>query len=246
MRVQPQPLHIAAIGRRHEGLARETAARLQAAGIQAESKAEDGSIRVSAGGSDPREFRSVPFRGDAGLQMLRLDVEKYRKMGYRANKSCGLHIHINALDLSPADRKALHTFGRWIEADAFKMVHPNRMTNHYCEKLKRSFNPNEAGDRYRWMNLSAWHKHRTVEFRLHHGTTLAERVYEWTKVCLAIMENGLKLGRMSRRPPGSILDMLNMSPRDRNYWTRAAKYYHGSSTEFGSPTLQITPNEDDA
>jgi hypothetical protein len=151
------------------------------------------------------------------------DVAAYRKMGYRGNASCGLHVHIDALDLSNADRTALFRFGRWIQDDMYKLVSPGRAASMYCLKLGRNF----PRARYHWLNLLAYQKHRTVEVRLHHGTTNPERIGEWVKLCLRVVEMGLKLGRLSRKPEMTMFQLLDLTPYEVAYWTEVGKSIHG-------------------
>src|SRR5581483_7786401 len=60
----------------------------------------DSSIEPDEGAEDEEgtEWRSPPFKGDGGLDRLFRDVKLIRDMGYRANQSCGLHVHVDAID----------------------------------------------------------------------------------------------------------------------------------------------------
>jgi hypothetical protein len=94
----------------------------------------------------------------------------------------------------------------------------------------------DVSDRYKWLNLSAYERHRTVENRLHHGTTLPERTLEWAKVCMLIVERGMKLGHLPARPAGqSLFDLLLFTPYQKNYWTRIAQKLHGRTVAFAVP-----------
>lgn len=191
-------------------------------------RTSDGSIRPESGAlsGSAREFRSPPFRGDGGLAMLFADMKKIRAMGYRANKSCGFHVHVDAIDLKDTDLVALNRFGCWIQDDIFKLVATSRTDNQYCQKLSNSIS---GGDRYMWLNLKpSWQKHRTVEFRLHHGITMPDRATEWVKVCLAIVEKGLRLGYQGSRPSGATMDLLGFTKFQKDYWSAVSKALHGT------------------
>lgn len=190
-------------------------------------RASDGSIRPENGAlnGSAREFRSPPFRGDGGLAMLSAEIKKIRQMGYRANKSCGFHVHVDAIDLKDSDLSALNRFGGWIQDDIFKLVATSRVDNQYCQKLGSRL----TSDRYMWWNLKpSWTKHRTVEFRLHHGITMPERATEWVKVCLSIVEMALRLGYGNRRPTGNVMDLLGFTKFQKDYWTAVSKALHGA------------------
>lgn len=197
-------------------------------------RAQDGSIRPEEGGVRPTEFRSPPFRGDEGLAMLSTDVKKIRAMGYRANKSCGLHVHVDAIDLKTGDLAALNKFGNWIQNDLYKFVAPSRTGNQYCRKLNGTL----SNERYHWLNLKpSWDRHRTVEFRLHHGITIPERTTEWVKVCLAIVEKGLRIGYQSRCPSMSLMEMLGFTEFQKKYWTSISKALHGERAVLNGASL---------
>ena len=187
-------------------------------------KKTDGSIRPESGSTGGAEFVSPPYFGDGGLAMLNTAVKKIRNMGYRANKSCGLHVHVDALDFKTAEFEALNRFGLWIQNDVYKLVAPSRSGNHFCQEIN---NRVEASERYRWMNMKpAWDRHRTVEFRLHHGVTNPERVYEWVKVCLSIVERGLRYGHLPTKPNLQFFDLLGLSKFQQDYWKSVAHGLH--------------------
>jgi len=150
-------------------------------------------------------------------------------MGFRANKSCGLHCHIDMADSSEEDRKALHKFGTWIEAEVFKLVAKTRGNNRFCRRLAGF--ESDMNDKYKWMSLQSYNRHKTVEFRLHHGCTQPEVVAEWAKVCLRIVEQGMKLGRMEQKPNGSLFELLDFSKYEKKFWLSSAKKLHGREVE---------------
>lgn len=194
----------------------------------------DGSIRPDPGATESVEFKSPPFKGDGGLHMLYSDVKKLRDMGFRANSSTGLHCHVDMISSSVEDRRAIYKFGTWIQDDIYKLVARSRGVAQYCRKLTTTM---ERADRYVWLNVKhAYERHRTIEFRLHHGTTQADRIVEWAKVCLRIVETGLKLGRHRQRPEGSLFQLLSFNAYEVEYWTDVARLLHGAEVQFeGGP-----------
>lgn len=190
----------------------------------------DGSIRQDPGATESREFRSPPLKGDEGLRLLREGTKKIRDMGFRANKTCGMHVHVGMVGSTLEDRKSVHKFGRWIQDDIYKLVAKSRSQSRFCEKIGQSMT---NSDRYKWLNMEpAFERHGTVEFRLHHGTTQPDRIVEWVKVCLHIVESGLKMGRMRTRPTGSMMDLLGFTVYEKNYWTDVARSLHGQDVQF--------------
>jgi len=131
---------------------------------------------------------------------------------------------------SVEDRKALYKFGNWVQEDIYKLVARSRTNGQYCKKLSTTM---DRADRYVWLNMRhAFDRHRTCEFRLHHGTTQPDRIVEWVKVCLRIVEMGLKLGRSRTRPDGSMFDLLGFNAYEREYWTDVARSLHGADVAF--------------
>ena len=191
-------------------------------------RGSDASIHPDPGCSDPTEFKCSPLRGDEGLRLLYTGVQRIRDLGYRANTSCGLHAHVSLLDTAPEEREALRTFGLWIEQDIYKLVAPSRREVTYCRPL----NQGNRNERYKWLNLMSWERHRTVEFRFHHGCTRPLAVVEFVKLCLRIVERGLKLGHKAQKPGGGIFDLLGLSAYEREYWTATAKKLHGENVVF--------------
>jgi hypothetical protein len=193
-------------------------------------KVGDGSITGDRGNSGTAEFRSPPHKGDSGLAKIYTAVNNIRSMGYRANRTCGLHVHIDAIDTTELQRGYIRKFCSWIEGDIFKLVARNRRGNQYCSDLGGA---TSRGDRYRWLNLEAYEKHGTLEFRLHHGTTQPERTVEWVKVCLSMFEMGLQIGRLANKPDSSLFHLLGFSAYQVKYWTTVAKSLHGDAVTFG-------------
>lgn len=62
-------------------------------------------------------------------------------------------------------------------------------TCHTVEEVINTTCPGGADfGRYRKLNLQAFKRHRTVEFRQHSGTTDADKAEHWIRLCLAIVE----------------------------------------------------------
>lgn len=65
--------------------------------------------------------------------------------------------------------------------------------------------------RYRKLNLQAFNRHRTVEFRQHSGTTDADKAEHWIRLCLAIVEKAPRCRiRNGNRPVRSATYEMNL------------------------------------
>lgn len=191
-------------------------------------EAQDGSIHPPEDDeeevSEIVEWRSPPFVGDAGLETLRRQVLKIRDMGFRTNRTCSVHAHIDISDTSTVEREALHRFGTWIEGDIYSFVAPSRREVIYARPLSEQ--SRSGSERYKWLNIEpAFERHKTVEVRLHHGTVDSERIVEWLKVCLRIVERGLRLGTLPEKPNLDTFKLLDLTKYERAYWSEVIERF---------------------
>lgn len=150
----------------------------------------DGSLT----GNNTFELVSPVLEGEAGLQQLQKVCWVLDYCDVKVNDSCGLHIHMDAADFTIETWRNLAITYRRLESiiDAF-MPHSRRQ-NSYCkslisiseqrileaqnvEQLRSVFN----NDRYRKLNLEAYARHRTVEFRQHSGTINFTKMENWIR-----------------------------------------------------------------
>lgn len=138
------------------------------------------------------------------------------------NRQCGLHVHIEVRDFSASDLRRLIALWTRYEPFFFEMLPASRSRNTYCPPmrkttwdgtsdyqwptLQRALNANTedeflrtirsyASERYRSLNLDHFWSRSTIEFRLHSGTVDYEKIRNWTKLLLALV-NRCKQGFM--------------------------------------------------
>ena len=151
---------------------------------------EDGSI-------SGMEFVSPILYGDEGLGAIRQFCNRANRMGFEVDKGCGLHAHFDARDLSTEELKSV-AYAYHKTADVWAAFVPdNRRSNHYCrphtwgrddldkivdsDDWRHFVNCGDASDRYHWVNLNAYGRHRTIEIRLHTATLDGDKVCNWVK-----------------------------------------------------------------
>lgn len=179
------------------------------------NKGTDGSISPPYA-TPTAEFRSPPFFGDCGLTQMYKDINFIRRAGWSGvNKSCGVHVHIDASGLDEEDHRAIHRFARAFEDQVFELVAPSRRENRYCRRLGSRL---DLRDRYRWVNFCALREFGTIECRLMQGSVSPIRILMWVRLMLRFMEVGLRLGRQRILPKKPLFDVLGLSPRERVYW----------------------------
>ena len=150
----------------------------------------DSSLR----GNDTFELVSPILEGEAGLQELQKVCWVLDYCNVKVNDSCGLHIHMDAADFTIETWRNLAITYRRLEPVIDSFMPSTRRNNRYCKCLtgisERSITEAEnimqlrsafGNDRYHKLNLEAYARHRTVEFRQHSGTTNFTKMENWIR-----------------------------------------------------------------
>lgn len=162
----------------------------------------------SLSGGNGMEIVSPPMQGEASLQAIATVCRVLNELGATVNRSCGLHVHVEARQLAaPALRKlaAIYIENENI-IDSFMPMSRRGSNNHYCNTLRgtnmsslaQARNANEIahaishGNRYVKLNFAAFLRHGTVEFRHHSGTVDADKVNKWLITCLRLVACAVK------------------------------------------------------
>jgi Putative amidoligase enzyme/Protein of unknown function (DUF3489) len=144
----------------------------------------------------------------------RIALDALRQAGARVDRRCGLHVHFGAADLSAADIATVVRRYAKFEEQIDGWIAPSRRgdANHFCHSV-RSFLQSGGtakvrlesdtvtevcsafGTRYMKVNLEAWERHRTIEFRHHGGTVEAEKALPWILFCLGFVEQSRKVAQ---------------------------------------------------
>jgi hypothetical protein len=174
---------------------------------------DDGSIS----GVNSVELVSPILSGIAGLREVAKVVKLVADAGAKVNKSCGFHVHIDAQDLSAKTmfnvyrRYALHED----KIDAFMAPSRRASVNVFCRSATTFLGQLEEADsdfatcstiasimederwvngigyiggRYNKVNLCAFLRHGTIEFRHHAGTMNVNKVINWIAFCVNFVE----------------------------------------------------------
>ena len=174
---------------------------------------DDGSID----GDWSVELVSPILSGVEGLREVAKVVEILSDAGAKVNKSCGFHVHVDAGDLSSTvlfnvyRRYALHE----VQIDSFMVPSRRGNSNAYCQStvnlvgrtqgVSAALTAREAaqimeeqytshgfrGGRYYKVNLCAYLRHGTIEFRHHGGTVNVNKVLNWIVFCLTFVQTSM-------------------------------------------------------
>ncbi|MFT8889534.1 MAG: amidoligase family protein [Ethanoligenens sp.] len=185
---------------------------------------EDGRI-VSADRNYSVELVSPICRWD-DIETIQQLVRNLREKGMIADKSCGIHIHIDA---SPHNANTLRNLTNIMAAKEDLIYKAMQVEvareRQYCRKVEQSFldeinqkkprtldevsriwyggssrsNHHYDDSRYHCLNLHAVFQKGTIEFRLFNSTTHAGKIKAYIQLCLAISAQALNQRCASRQ-----------------------------------------------
>ncbi|MCX6145721.1 MAG: amidoligase family protein [Candidatus Kapabacteria bacterium] len=152
----------------------------------------DGSIS----GENAFEIVSPPLQGADGLEQLNKVCNVLKRLRAKINKTCGLHIHLDASDLQLNDWKNITYNYAKLEntIDSFMPISRRENNNTYCKSMKRADLETKINNsrtleqladtmtnrnRYYKLNFESFWRHRTIEFRQHSGSTEFEKISNW-------------------------------------------------------------------
>ena len=145
----------------------------------------------SLNGNDTFELVSPILVGEAGLRELEKVCWVLDLCDVKVNGSCGLHVHIDAAGFSMETWRNLALSYKHLEPVIDRFMPASRRDNYYCkglchvsdEMIRSARTVDELkgriGNRYHKVNLEAYSRHKTVEFRQHSGTTNFTKMRNW-------------------------------------------------------------------
>jgi len=150
------------------------------------------------------EVVSPALSGDAGLAEVTAVALALTAAGARVSRSCGMHVHVGASDLSG------QALARLVEQyasrqDVINSVLPvSRRNSRYAAPFMRyeidritdeaaTGSPAAnvaaaAGSRYKSVNLTNFNRTGTAEFRQHSGTLDPAKIAAWVRLCVALVD----------------------------------------------------------
>jgi hypothetical protein len=177
------------------------------------------------------EVCTMPAKGLAFVKIMRVLEKSMKKAGCRADSSCGLHVHVDARDLESDDIFKLATLWAKISEDLRTLV-PNRRANstystwaNFAPILSKRHLKNKTAyetinrvkrllgicGRYYALNFDSFYNHKTIEFRVHEGTTDTYLIKNWAILMSAIVEYA-KNNKLSTVRNSTFADVINSMP----------------------------------
>lgn len=146
----------------------------------------------SLDGNNTFELVSPILVGENGLKELETVCWVLEFCQVKVNRSCGFHVHFDASGFDIDTWKNLALSYKHIEQLIDSFMPESRRDNRYCKTLagindrtirsadtiydlQRAFN----NQRYYKLNLEAYSRHQTVEFRQHSGTIDFTKMEKW-------------------------------------------------------------------
>lgn len=160
------------------------------------------------------ELVSPILSGIEGLQEVAKVVRLMAEVGAQVNRTCGFHVHVDAQDLS--GKVLLNVYRRYAlhedKIDQFMVKSRRGNNNTYCKSTRALLDRTSGahlsitcedvarlvdehyvdgtyeGGRYNKVNLCAYLRHGTIEFRHHGGTMDINKVINWITFCVNFVE----------------------------------------------------------
>lgn len=187
------------------------------------SKKYDGSL--SSGGI---EYVSLPISGENVITQVKGLCAAIKTASGKVDRSCGFHVHA---DFSNQSYDSLVRLYKVCDAiyPVMTTIFPRRVRSQYCMPFNEdTANMQRVGtyssmrnyiySRYHWVNFLAFGCHRTVENRLHPGTTSAKKILTWSefwaKLCFSVQSGKLKDVKTCSPVPDfheEVVDKLDLS-----------------------------------
>ena len=121
-------------------------------------------------------------------------VLRRRTIDARANNSCGLHVH---LDMRLRDATKCYS-NLFLGQELLMSMVPQTRTvdeqaRRYCKKNTYATLTNQKAmnDRYHVINVESLSKYKTIEIRLHSGTTNAEKINNWIELLILLADSNI-------------------------------------------------------
>ena len=146
----------------------------------------------SLSGNNTFELVSPILHGEQGIEELEKVCWVLDLCNAKVNDTCGLHVHMDAAEFDLSTWKNLILTYKRLEGVIDNFMPRSRRNNRYCKALStitetsiksaRSISDLRTAffhNRYHKVNLEAYARHRTVEFRQHGGSTNFTKMSAW-------------------------------------------------------------------
>lgn len=187
----------------------------------------DGSVDGTGTGEGGLEAVSPILRGEQGLAEMGTILKGIRRAGGRVNRTCGIHVHHDANDMSGGQLAWLLEFYVENQQVIDSVLAPSRRStniNRWCkpwegDDKRRMLAAAKTGvkrnmaegpfNRYRTINVTSYAKYGTIEFRQHQGSLNTKKITAWIKFGQAMMETATASDEAAVPRFANIAEMTN-------------------------------------
>lgn len=174
--------------------------------------------------------------------VIRRVCESILFLGGKVNKTCGLHVHFDMRQVN-WDQMSVFAERLIFAQDLLYAVNPaSRKSSRYCFKPQ---NLEDANTHYSGINTSAYRSHNTLEVRIHSGTLNPNKIINWIKLNLIIMNSRINLKTKAKSVEGwlKLLDItLENNPELYNYAMSRSKRFQNAELDNDESTAE-TPTK---
>ena len=152
------------------------------------------------GAGNAMEVVSPPLHSNNGHEQVAKVCATLQRLGAMVNRSCGLHVHVGANEISTASMRKLAAMYMENEnvLDSWLPTSRRASNNTYCasvatntnvQRLQVATNATQIaqainnGSRFVKLNFASFWKYGTIEFRHHSGTVDARKIKMWVMAC---------------------------------------------------------------
>lgn len=181
------------------------------------------------------ELVSPVLSGVEGFAAVRVACDALVSFGCTVKRTCGLHVHVGVPTTEVGFFKKLIGLYAQYEPVIDTLVSPSRRDNSYCRSVGSNPRVNGARtletlraayghNRYRKLNLEAYWRHGTVEFRQHQGTVEGEKVVYWASFCIKMVAAACGGGDSTKLNKDAIISYV--APNPKKYGSKTWEQYN--------------------
>lgn len=173
------------------------------------------------------------------LKSLKEVCDVINEAGAQVNRSCGLHVHFGADKFTPAQWQRIIVNYAAIEPviDSFMPMSRRGNNNHYCRSIVEVSHRVDAFanvtmskiqddfcyGRYFKVNVMAYDRHKTIEFRQHSGTTEFDKIKNWIDFLSAFLAWTLK--HEERLAASCVDDLPFLNSRQKKFYNDRVNHF---------------------
>lgn len=188
----------------------------------------DGSLQ----GRNMMELVSPPLKGRRGVSIVETVANALKANGVTVNASCGMHVHVDARDLTAQHMKNVAKLVTIHELHLKAILPSSRHSSMWaqwpsnlglgsdvparCAKIDRAATIGElmrlwGSHRYRAVNFESLSRHNTIEFRSHSGSVESRKIAAWIMLCTGIVRNAEQDADIGQKLPcGTVRQFTNL------------------------------------